>query len=136
MIGGLTSLTASWLGQHVQFRAQQRVTDLHTRQELFRDFIGEASKWYADAFEHDTPKISNLVELYALVSRMRVISSPRLVDSADSVVRAIIQTYLGPNKSFRDVEQILENDAMNPLREFSNACRDEIQALRGAAGRE
>src|SRR5215472_18069250 len=63
MIGGLTSLTASWLTQHVQFRAQQRASDLSQRQELYKAFIEEASRWYADAFAHDMAEVANLVNL-------------------------------------------------------------------------
>jgi len=131
-IGGLTSLTASWLTQHVQFRAQQRASDLSRREELYKDFIEEASRLYADAFAHDEAEVANLVNLYALVSRMRVRSSPRIVESADRVVRVIIETYLAPNKTFRDVKEILDNDAMDPLREFSHACREELRGY-GAA---
>lgn len=129
MIGGLTTLSASWLTQHVQFRSQRLVQDLNRREELYRNFIEEASRWYADAFEHDQPEISNLVNLYALVSRMRVISSPAIIESADRVVRVILETYLAPNRTFRDVREILDNDAMNPLREFSGACREELRRL-------
>src|SRR5215475_3957804 len=86
MIGGLTSLAASWLTQHVQFSAQQRAQDLIRRQDLYKNFIEEASKWYVHAYEHDMAEISNLVNLYALVSRMRVLSSPEIVESADRVV--------------------------------------------------
>ena len=131
-IGGLTSLTASWLTQHVQFRAQQRASDLSRREELYKDFIEEASRLYADAFAHDQAEVVNLVNLYALVSRMHVRSSPRIVESADRVVRVIIETYLAPNKTFRDVKEILDNDAMDPLREFSDACREELRGW-GAA---
>ena len=127
MIGGLTSLTASWLTQHVQFKAQQRASDLSRRQELYKAFIEEAARWYADAFAHDTADVANLVNLYALASQMRVLSSPRIVESADRVIRTIIETYLAPNKTFHDVRDILDNEAMNPLREFSNACREELQ---------
>jgi hypothetical protein len=125
-IGGLTSLAASWLSQHAQFRAQQLEHDLSRRQDLYKNFIDEASRLYADAYEHDKADASSLVTLYALVSRMRVLSSPRIVHSADRVVRVIIETYLAPNKTFRDVQEILDNDALDPLREFSNACRDEL----------
>ena len=132
LIGGLTSLAASWLSQHVQVREQQRVQDLNKREELYKDFIEEASKLYVDAYEHDKAEVSNLINLYALVSRMRVLSSPTIVESADRVVRKIIETYLAPNKTFRDVPEILNNEAMNPLREFSNACREELR-WRGAS---
>lgn len=51
-IGGLTSLATSWLTQHTQFEAQQRTHETSTREELYKDFIEEASKLYADAYEH------------------------------------------------------------------------------------
>ena len=53
-----------------------------------------------------------------------------VIESADKVMRVIIETYLGPNKTFRDVTEILDNDAMNPLREFSNICRRELESLK------
>jgi hypothetical protein len=43
------------------------------------------------------------------------------------VVRVIIETCLAPSKTFRDVREILDNDAMNRLRDFSNACREELR---------
>lgn len=42
-IGGFTSLAASWMTQRVQFRAQQLAHDIGRREELYRDFIDEAS---------------------------------------------------------------------------------------------
>src|SRR4029077_2470948 len=123
-IGGLTSLAASWLTQHVQFSSQQRAVNRNRREELYKSFIEEGSRLYADAFAHDKAEVSNLVNLYALVSRMRVLSSPQVVEQADKVVRVIIETYLALNRTFRDVTEVLDNEAMNPLRDFSNACRD------------
>ena len=126
-IGGLTSFATSWLTQHSQFRAQRHEQDIARREDLYKDFIEEASKLYADAYEHDQADTSKLVRLYALVSRMRLLSSPTIIENADRVARVIIATYLAPNKTFRDVTEILDNDALNPLREFSNACREELR---------
>ncbi len=126
-IGGLTSLATTWLTQHTQFRAQQLARDTAGREELYKDFIEEASKLYVDAYEHDKAEISKLVNLYALISRMRLRSSPRILEIADEVARVIIETYLAPNKTFRDVTEILDNEKMNPLRGFSNACREELR---------
>src|SRR5215831_8145629 len=132
MIGALTSLTTSWLTHHVQFRAQQRAHEVSRREQLYAHFIEEASRLYTEAYEHDEAEISKLVNLYALVSKMRVVSSPRIVENADRVVRVIIETYLAPNKTFRDVVELLDNEAMNPLRAFSDACREEMRGS-GAA---
>ena len=127
LIGGLTTLLATWLTQHAQSRAQRDAEDIGTRQELYKNFIEEASRLYADAFERDNPHISDLVNLYALVSRMRVLSSSKTVESADAIVRRVIATYLEPNKTFRDLKELVEKDPMDPLREFSNACREELR---------
>ena len=126
-IGGLTSMATSWLTQRVQFRGQQREHDLARRQELYKSFIDEASKLYADAFEHDNADTSKLVHLYSMISLMRIMSSPRVVASADGVAKTIIETYLGPNRTFRDVRAIVDDDTMNPLRDFSDACREELR---------
>jgi hypothetical protein len=49
-----------------------------------------------------------------MVSRMRVLSSPTVVENA------------GMNKTFNDVTEILDDKAINPLRTFSIACREEL----------
>jgi hypothetical protein len=127
IVGGLTSLAASWLSQHVQFAAEQRAKDLGRREELYRSFMEEAAKLYADAFEHEAPQVSSLVNLYSLISRMRMLSSPKIIENADKVVRVIVETYLAPNKTFRDVKDVLDNEDLNPLREFTLACREEVR---------
>jgi hypothetical protein len=126
-IGGLTSLATSWLTQRQQFRSQQLGHALSKREELYTLFIEEAVRLYTDAYEHDKADASKLVNLYALASKMRVMSSPPIVESADGVIRTIIETYLAPNKTLRDAAEILDNEALNPLRDFSNAARAELR---------
>jgi hypothetical protein len=130
LIGGFTSLTTSWLTQHAQFRAQRQDHDLGRREELYKRFIEEASMLYTDAFEHDKADVSKFVNLYALISRMRILSSSRIVESADKVARVIIETYMSPNRTWRDLPDLLDNVATNPLREFSIACHDELERRR------
>ena len=48
-IGGLTSLVSAWLTQRRQDHAQRLLQDKLRRQKLYRQFIDEASKLYADA---------------------------------------------------------------------------------------
>ena len=126
LVGGLTSVAGSWLSQYVQLRARHQTDELKRREDLYKQFIDEASRLYADALEHNEARVSNLVELYSLISMMRVLSTPLIVANAEKVVRVIVETYLAPNRTFRDVTEILDND-MDPLRDFSNACREELQ---------
>jgi hypothetical protein len=129
-IGGLTSLTASWLSQSVQARTQQRIQNLGQRQELYRAFIEEASRLYAIALETGQADIADMVGLYAMASRMRVLSSPAVTDAADAVVRLIIDTDFEPNKTLSDIRKILASGRIDPLRTFSEACRQELVDLR------
>jgi hypothetical protein len=60
-IGGLTSVLASWLTQRMQVRVQWLAQDILLRQELYKEFIEEASKYYIDAPQHDNADIPALV---------------------------------------------------------------------------
>src|SRR5262249_30681009 len=127
-IGGMTSLMAGWLTHHVQFNAQERSTSRSRRVDLYKSFIEEASRRYADAYAHEGGDVSTLVNLYSQVSTMRVLSSPAVVESADQVVRTIVETYLAPNKSFSDVTEIIDDKSLDPLRAFGDACRQELRS--------
>src|SRR5262245_60744828 len=85
-IGGLTSLATSWLNQYSQYRTQRHEHDITRREDLYKDFIEEASRLYADACEHDQTEIAKLVKITGLINRMRVISSPDIVEKADNVI--------------------------------------------------
>jgi hypothetical protein len=129
VIGGLTSLGTSWLTQRSQLGAQRFARNLERRETLYKDFINEASRLYADAFEHDQTELSNLVKLFAMISQMRVVSSPAIVEDADRVARLIMETYVSPNKTFGDFEGALNSHVVDPLRRFSEACREELHGI-------
>jgi len=132
VIGGLTSLAASWVTQNAQAHIEQRIQDKSRRQELYKTFIEEASKLYGEALMTDKAEITTLVNLYAMVSRMRVLSALSVVHAADAVVRLIIETYFEPNKTLRELREILRSEHIDPLHEFSEACRDDLRQFRSA----
>ena len=129
-IGGLTSLASAWLTQNHQDRAKRVLQDKDRRQKLYKQFIDEASKLYADALVHNEAEVSALVSVYALVSRMRVLSSSAVVEKAEAVLRMIVDTYFEPNKTFPELRNLLNTHPMDPLRAFSEECRAELQAFR------
>ena len=129
LIGGLTSFAASWVTQQTQVRAQRLTHKLTRREELYKDFIEEASKLYADSLIHDKPDVSQLIRLYAMLSMMRALSPSTIVENADKVARMIVNTYLAPNKTFPELRDMVNSGAMDPLRDFSEACREEFQRL-------
>jgi hypothetical protein len=129
-IGGMTSFASAWLTQNRQDRARRLSQEKARRQKLYKQFIDEASKLYADAIVHDHVEVSALVGIYALVSRMRVLSSSAVIEKADEVNRLIIDTYFEPNRTFPELRDLLKTHPIDPLRAFSEECRAELQALR------
>ena len=127
LIGGLTSFATSWLTQQTQAREQQLIHKLTRQEELYKGFIEEASRLYVDSLVHDSPDVSQLVRLYAMISRMRVLSSTKTVENADKVARMIVNTYLAPNKTLPELRDMVNSGALDPLRDFSEASRAELQ---------
>jgi hypothetical protein len=133
VIGGVTSFGTSWLSQQTQARVQARAHKLSQREELYKHFIEKAAKAYADSFIRQAAnvgEITELVDLFALVSMMRVVSSPPIVESANHMVRLIADSYLSPNKTLGELHQMIESDSIDALRAFSEACRDELRRFR------
>jgi len=127
LIGGLTSFAASWVSQQTQARAQQVAHKLTRREDLYKEFIEEASRLYADSLVHDTPDVSQLIRLYVMISRMRVLASTTIVEHADKVARMIVNNYLVPNKTFPELRDMVNSGAIDPLRDFSEASREDLQ---------
>ena len=130
VIGGLTSGYTTWLTQRSQARAGMVAHDLARREDLIRDFIVAASKTYGDALVSNEPKLPEIVDLYAMVSRLRVLSMPRSVACADIVMRTIVDTYFAPNETVRDLRNVIEKGAgIDPLKDFAEAAREELHAF-------
>ena len=97
---------------------------------MAREFIERASGCYIDALQHDKADIPALVELYARVNRIRVLSSPKTIESAESVARTIVDTYLESNKTFLELREMANSGSIDLLRDFSETCREEFGSLR------
>jgi hypothetical protein len=130
-LGGFVSVVASWLTQRANRRAQWTAQDIAQRQDLYKEFIEAASKCYVHALQHAEPDIPALVELYAKLGRMRVFSSPRVLDNAEQIERKIVDTYLAPDKTFLELREMINSESVDLLREFSASCRAEFESLRG-----
>jgi hypothetical protein len=129
VVGGFTSTLTTWMTQRAQTRATHRVHEITRRQDLYRDFITAASKTYGDALVSSEPQLPDLVALYSMVSRMRVLSEPRIVLCADILMGTIIDTYYSPNCSVRELRELIKAGAgIDPLKDFSEAAREEIRA--------
>ena len=127
-LGGFTSFATSWTTQHAQMNAERVASSKSRRQRLYNTFIDDAAKMYGDALVHDKLELSGLIELHAIVSRMRVFSSAAVIENAVRVVLVITETYNQPNRSPIEIEEMIQNGSIDLLKGFSEACRQEFES--------
>ena len=128
-IGGLTSFATSWTTQQAQARAQRLAAERDSRAALFGRFLDEAARLYADALQNRRDDTTGLISIYALTNRIRLISTERVVQAADTVARIIVDTYLAPNITMDEMRANWIDKHIDPLRDFSEACRQELQTF-------
>ena len=128
-IGALASFATTWVTQYSQTRATLRMQDRARREALYSEFIREASKLFADAFEHELDDPAKLVHLYAIVNTLRLFAQPQTIHEAERVMHQIGATYFAPNKELRLFADITPSGELDPLYGFSNACREELKLV-------
>jgi hypothetical protein len=70
-----------------------------------------------------------LTALYSIINRIRLRCSEEVLTAADRTSTRIIELYLGPNLSPDEMRQIVLARTDDPLKEFGEACRDELRML-------
>lgn len=131
VVGGLTSGATTWMGLRAQARAAWRAHHVSRQEDLFTEFICEASKTYSQAIQSNEPQVQDLVALYGMISRMRVGCSPRVVACAEKILDITIATYCSPNRTFEDLHALIRSkQGMDPLKEFAEIAREELEGLR------
>jgi hypothetical protein len=127
IIGGLTSFATSWFTQQAQIRNAGREARTAKLEALYNEYISLAAGLYADALTHQMEELSKMVPLYALGSRMRLVSTRAVTDAAIRIDDAILQTYMGPNRSLHEARQLVqEGEIKTLLIAFSEACRKDL----------
>jgi hypothetical protein len=133
LIGGMSTLAASWLSLRGRVRAQALVQEAAKREALYAEFIIEASRRLSETWSHQAESPEVLAGLYSAHQRMRLTSSDEVIRLADYVIRLVIQAYAAPDKTFDELRQHIaaSDEQWDPLRGFAEACRAELRALLG-----
>lgn len=128
LVGAFGSAAGTWITARHQDRRDLLGKQIARREELYSDFIHESARLLVDAMQHNSSDLEKLLPVYALLSRIRLISSEDVLREAEKVIETILNTYPQPNLT---VEQIQTQavDGHDPLREFSDTCRTELDSL-------
>jgi hypothetical protein len=131
LVGATATIATTWITQRTQAVRAHRETKLRDRETLYSEFIAEASRLTLDAFSHSLEKPETFVTLYGILGRIRLIAADPVLATAEACCRQITALYAEPNMSVEEIRLAFERDRLDPIRDFSIACRKELSEIAG-----
>jgi len=87
----------------------------------------------ADSLEQEMVKPSTLVPIYGLENRILLNASDEVVQAARSAIQEIVESYRRPTMTEEDIRRGAYLDIKDPVKQFGEACRKELNHLYRAA---
>jgi hypothetical protein len=128
-VGGSATIATAWLTQRTQGRRQRIDAEIRAREQLYVEFIAEGSKILVDALDHQFQSPEPLTPLYSVVNRIRLRGSDDVLAAAERAVTRIIEHCFEPSLSPEEMRQAVLARTDDPLKDFGEACRQELRML-------
>ena len=131
LLGAAASIATTWITRRAETIRAHSEWKLRVRESLYNEFITEASRLALDAVAHCLERPDQLINLYGILSRIRLLSGEEVVREGEACCRRIIELYGRPNLTTDQIRAVAEThdlDDIDPLKEFSTACRNELLA--------
>jgi hypothetical protein len=135
LVGAASTVVTTWITQRTQMVRAEKEEKLRERQTLYGEFITEASKLTVDALSHSLEKPETMVRLYGILGQIRLVAADAVLGKAEACCGQIVDFYARPNMSIDEIRVAFERDRIDPLQEFSVACRKELLEIGGRASR-
>jgi hypothetical protein len=129
LVGATASIGTTWISQRRQSIRASAEWKLRDHEALYREFIMEASRLFGDAMVKSLEQPDQLVGLYGILSRIRLISGNEVLSAAEGCCRRIVELYRRPNMTVDQIRAAFEANEFDPLKKFSAACRAELLAM-------
>jgi hypothetical protein len=133
LVGGFTSFLTTYANQRALYRRDFLSKQLAQRENLYSEFIKEAARLQIDSLEQEVVKPSTMVAIYAVGNRIRLNASEEVVQAAENAVRGIVESYRRPKMTAEDIRRHAFLEIEDPVKEFAEACRRELNRLYRAA---
>ena len=132
LVGAAATIGTSWVTQRAQTHRAGREGTLRQRETLYGEFITEASRLAVTALSHSLERPDTFVKLYGIIGRIRLFSTDPVLAASEACLRQIIDLYTKPNMSVEQVRLAFEQHQLDPIGDFSIACRKELHEIAGA----
>ena len=129
IVGGLASFATTYFTQRNQAHRDFLSRDVAHREELYAQFIKEATNLYADSLDKTLTNHATLIGMYSLIGRIRLIGSDKVLLAAEKVAETIVDSYSSPPIKFEEVYKVWRKEHIDPLKEFTEACREELKRM-------
>ena len=131
LVGGSASVATTWMAQKTLSRREVLREELRKREALYGEFIGECAKLFMDAFTHELEKPETLLPVFALINRIRLCASRKVLLEAERLLGRLTEQYFAKNLTVAELRELAHTDQADPLSAFGEACRAELKSLRG-----
>ncbi len=125
--GASAAIATTWISQKSQTIRERAKSETRKRETLYGEFIMEASQQLANAFDHSLDKPETLVKLYAILGRIRLVSSDAVLSAAEECCDRVVDLYAKPNRTMAEIFATLHSGEFEALKRFSDACRVELR---------
>jgi hypothetical protein len=129
VVGGLASFATTYFTQRNQAHRDLLSREVAHREELYSQFIKEATNLYADSLDKTLTNPATLIGMYSLIGRIRLIGSDKVLLAAEKVAETIVDSYSSPPIKFEEVYKVWREEHADPFKEFTEACRDERKLM-------
>ena len=129
VLGVLATVAMAWITQKTHNQHELLREEIHKRQALYGEFIGECARLLVDAFQHTLENSETLLPAYALLNRIRLCASHEVLAAAEDVVGRITDQYFSVNRSVQELRELAHSAEADPLKAFGEACRAEFKTL-------
>jgi len=125
--GASAAIATTWISQKSQTIRERAKSETRKRETLYGEFITEASQQLPNAFDHSLDKPETLVKLYAILGRIRLVSSDAVLSAAEECCDRVVDLYAKPNRTMAEISATLHSGEFEVFKDFSAACRVELR---------
>src|SRR5205085_609562 len=97
LAGATVSVGTTWLTQRRQSIRATAEWKLRERESLYKEFLMEASRLFGDAMVNSLDRPDQLVAMYGILNRIRLISGDDVLSKAVEICHRIVGLYRRPN---------------------------------------
>lgn len=129
LVGGSVTVATAWVAQKTLSKRELVREEIHKREILYGEFIGECAKVFMDAFTHTLEKPETLLSVYALINRIRLCASRPVLVEAEHLLTRITEQYFSRNLSIDEMRELPRHEDADPMKAFGEACRIELASM-------